>query len=396
MSLDNVPSNTQSHSKPRPIGSKIAPETHSDIETVMSSAVNTCDSRPRDASQRAQNRVLSLQKCSICGKPSRLLNPDHCGYQKPERYAIYECAYCDLQFADPLHSLGGIYEHIYRNSAVLPGYARYHRYANSIARQSDPLVWLAQQESVYWFVREVILQHGISSDDLVYEIGSGLGYLTYALQRAGINATGLDISETAVLAATEQFGPYYHVASASAVSNIEPGTSDVVIMNELIEHVEEPEGLLADIHRLLRPGGIALITTPNKSIFPIDAYWRTDNPPVHYWWFSETSMRNLAARQDFEVSFFDFTKFNSFRVGRIQPSDTGLIDQSQPTLDERGVPLRRDGTPRLTLRQRLRAMRRRVLCDIYGDARLAISRSAAAIVTQRSDSMGVILTRPAD
>jgi SAM-dependent methyltransferase len=396
MSPDNIPLNTHGDPEPRPICSERARGTFSDSEVMLSRAVSACDSRRRDASQRSPNGVLRMRQCNICGSPSRLLNSEHCGYQKPEHYAIYECAYCDLQFADPLHSGGGIYEHIYRNSAVLPGYARYHRYANSIARQSDPLAWLAQQESVYWFVRKVVLQHGIGSDDLVYEIGSGLGYLTYALQRARINATGLDISETAVLAATKQFGPYYHLASASAISNIEPDTADVVIMNELIEHVEEPEALLADIRRLLRPGGLALITTPNKSIFPMDAYWKTDNPPVHYWWLSETSMRNLAARQNFGISFFDFTEFNSFRAGRIQPSDRGIVQQSQPTLDERGVPLRRDGTYRLTLRERFRAKRRRIFYDIYRDPRLAISRSAAAIVTQRSDSMAVILTRPVD
>lgn len=185
MSPDNIPSNTLGGPKQRSIGSERTRGTFSDSEAVMSGAVNAYDSPRRDASERARNGVSRMPQCNICGRPSRLLNSEHCGYQKPEHYAIYECAYCDLQFAEPLHALGGIYEHIYRNSAVLPGYARYHRYANSIARQSDPLAWLAQQEGVYWFVRKAILQHGIGSDDLVYEIGSGLGYLTYALRRAG-------------------------------------------------------------------------------------------------------------------------------------------------------------------------------------------------------------------
>lgn len=337
-----------------------------------------------------------MQPCNLCGKPSRLLNSEHCGYQRPERYAIYECAYCDLQFAEPLHSLRGIYEHIYRSSDVLPGYARYHRYASAITGQADPLSWLAHQECVYWFVREVILQQRLGSDDSVYEIGSGLGYLTFALQRAGINAMGLDISETAVLAATKHFGPHYRVAPGGGVSNIGSGTAAAVIMTELIEHVEKPEALLADIRRVLRPGGLVLITTPNKSIFPIGAYWKTENPPVHFWWFSETSMRNMAARQNFEIAFFDFTAFNSFHMGRIKPSDAGIVQQSQPTVDEHGTPLCHDLTASTTLGYRIRAKRKRVLCDIFGDPRLAITPSAAAIVVQRSDSMGAILTRPVD
>ncbi len=341
--------------------------------------------------------MVNIRPCSLCGRPSRLLNAEHFGYQRPEKYAIYECAYCDLQFADPLHSPNGIYEHIYRNSAVLPGYARYQRYADAIAQQSDPLFWLARQESVYWFVREVILKHRLGSGDPVYEIGSGLGYLTFALQRAGINATGLDISETAVLAATKRFGNYYRVAHADDISKIGSGTATAVIVTELLEHVDKPESLLADIRRLLRPGGFALITTPNKSYYPMGAYWKTENPPVHYWWFSETSMRNMAARQDFEIAFFDFTEFNSITVGRIGPSDAGIVRQfSEPRLDEQGTPLSHDWTSSSRLRDRMRSDAKRVLCNIFGDARIAITRSAAAVVAQRSDSMGVILTRPVD
>jgi SAM-dependent methyltransferase len=337
------------------------------------------------------------QTCDLCGKPSRLLNSEHLGYQQPKRYAIYECAYCDLQFARPMSSRNGIYEHIYRDAPKLPGYARYHRYANAIIRQSQPLTWLAQQESAYWFVREAILRQNLGPDDPVYEIGSGLGYLTFALQRAGINATGLDISETAVLAATKHFGPYYRIASKDTLSGIESGTAAAVIMTELIEHVEEPEQLLSDTRRLLRPGGVALVTTPNKSTFPIGAYWKSENPPVHYWWFSETSMRNMAARQNLEVAFFDFSKFNAFKVGRIRlPDEAATQQHSQPHLDENGVPLNQDWTSRVSLLDRARSRIKRTLCDISGDARLAITRSAATVVVQRAESMGVILTRPAE
>lgn len=333
--------------------------------------------------------------CNLCGKPSRLLNAEHYGYQRPERYAIYECDYCDLQFAAPTKCKTGIYEQIYRHSSVLPGYARYHRYADAIAQQSDPLAWLAEQESVYWFVRQTVLQRSVRLDGPVYELGSGLGYLTFALQRAGINATGLDISETAVQAATKRFGPHYRVASAGALSNIASGAASVVIMTELIEHVEQPEALLSEVRCLLRPGGVALVTTPNKSGFPIGAYWKTENPPVHFWWLSETSMRLMAARQNCGITFFDFTQFNAFKIGRIRPSDAGLVKYySLPLLDECGVPLYHDRTRSTSLRERIRSKAKRALCDAFGDARLAITGDSAATVAQRSESMAAILERP--
>jgi SAM-dependent methyltransferase len=340
---------------------------------------------------------MTNRRCSLCGSTAKLLSSDHQGYQKPDRYSIYECTLCDLQFAEPLRSRGEIYEIIYRNSSVLPGYARYHRYTDGVLERPDPLSWLAEQEDVYWFVRDVVLKRSLGPDDAIYEIGSGLGYLTFALRRSGIAVTGCDISETAVLAATKRFGPYYQAAPAGSIASLAPGTASVVVMTELIEHVEEPESLLGDVHRLLKPGGIALVTTPNKSIFPVGAYWKGENPPVHLWWFSETSMRGMAVRQNFDVAFFDFSQFNSFRVGRISP--TSAINGKQhapPHLDEHGMPLHRDTTSSPKLSERIRSRMRRFLCGIQGDARLAISRSSAEVALQRSDTMGAILTRRDD
>ena len=43
------------------------------------------------------------------------------------------------------------------------------------------------------------------------------------------------------------------------------GAFDAVVSCEIIEHLDAPEFLISEIHRVLRPGGIALLTTPNGS-----------------------------------------------------------------------------------------------------------------------------------
>lgn len=48
-----------------------------------------------------------------------------------------------------------------------------------------------------------------------------------------------------------------------------PGTFDVVLMIEVIEHIERDREALIEIHNVLKPGGILIVTTPNGETFPV-------------------------------------------------------------------------------------------------------------------------------
>ncbi len=54
---------------------------------------------------------------------------------------------------------------------------------------------------------------------------------------------------------------------------------DIVISNHVIEHAEDQAGHLAEIFRVLKPGGICYIATPNRN-FPIEPHYRI--PLIHY------------------------------------------------------------------------------------------------------------------
>ena len=51
---------------------------------------------------------------------------------------------------------------------------------------------------------------------------------------------------------------------------------DTVVMNQVIEHLENPERVLAELKRILRPGGLLLVATPNYGTFVwplVEATW---------------------------------------------------------------------------------------------------------------------------
>ncbi len=251
--------------------------------------------------------------CGLCKKPSKEVSSGYSGYVAGTTYAIHECPWCDVQFALPMQVPQGLYEVIYQNASVLPGYARYHGYADDISAQEDPLRWLADQEDVYWFLRSAILELPLGTEDPIFEIGSGLGYLTFALRRAGFNARGIDLSATAVESATRRFGPFYEAISAQDLAQRRAGQAAAIVLAEVIEHIQNPEALIRELIPLLRPNGALLLTTPNKSTHATDTIWDTENPPVHLWWFSETALRGIAGRLGLDITFFDFSEFNARR-----------------------------------------------------------------------------------
>jgi SAM-dependent methyltransferase len=51
-------------------------------------------------------------------------------------------------------------------------------------------------------------------------------------------------------------------------STLDPGTFGLVTSVEVIEHVESPIGFLRNVRRLLKPGGVAVLTTPNVDSTP--------------------------------------------------------------------------------------------------------------------------------
>jgi 2-polyprenyl-3-methyl-5-hydroxy-6-metoxy-1,4-benzoquinol methylase len=80
-------------------------------------------------------------------------------------------------------------------------------------------------------------------------------------------------------------------------------TFGAVHFSHLIEHVPDPPGFLAEVRRILSPGGAALITTPNIDGFQARLFgkgWRSAIAD-HLVLFSKKTLKNLLHRSGFDV-----------------------------------------------------------------------------------------------
>lgn len=104
---------------------------------------------------------------------------------------------------------------------------------------------------------------------VVLEIGCGRGELVRRLaERGPRHLVAADFAKSAVQFGRRRVGAVDHGRLSWAVASIQDiplatGAFDTVISCETIEHVANPVQALREIHRVLRPGGHLLLTTPN-------------------------------------------------------------------------------------------------------------------------------------
>ena len=103
------------------------------------------------------------------------------------------------------------------------------------------------------------------------DIGCGGGLLCEPMSRLGFSVTGVDASErnigTASAHAAEQgLQIDYRASTAEALVAAGEPPFDVILNMEVIEHVADPAAYLQDCARLLKPGGLMIVATLNRTL----------------------------------------------------------------------------------------------------------------------------------
>ena len=99
----------------------------------------------------------------------------------------------------------------------------------------------------------------------VLDIASGSGYGSHELATTARSVVGVDISEEAVAYAQATYPSdnlEFRVGSGTAIP-LDDDSVDVVITFETIEHIDDYRTFVAEMRRVLRPGGVAIVSTPN-------------------------------------------------------------------------------------------------------------------------------------
>jgi SAM-dependent methyltransferase len=99
----------------------------------------------------------------------------------------------------------------------------------------------------------------------VLDIGCGVGFFSSLSQDLRANPIACDFSEAMVQKVRQRYGRSFPILRASAEAPpVRNGCIDTVLVLDLIEHLYDPERMLINSARVLRPGGSLIITTDVK------------------------------------------------------------------------------------------------------------------------------------
>lgn len=130
----------------------------------------------------------------------------------------------------------------------------------------EELAKMYRMEDAYWWfvgrrrlVRALVKRHGPPSPT-VLDVGCGTGGTMDGLRDLG-EIWGADVSESALDFCRERGHPSLNRCRAEALAFAD-ASFDVAVCCDILEHLEDDDLGFAEVLRVLRPGGVAIVTVP--------------------------------------------------------------------------------------------------------------------------------------
>ncbi len=239
--------------------------------------------------------TLELVPCPLCGSTS--FRPRH----QIAGYAIVDCLLCKLTYVNPQPTdayLACFYETVFHTPAWygrFPQFQGFDYFGNAASDeaglQSYVEVVRAQVRCGSWL-----------------DVGCGHGRLAGVAATSGYEVFGVDPNPLAIAEAVQRLGPNRVFAGPLEEAGLPSGRFTVVSLVGTIEHLKHPLRTLQEIFRVLEPGGMILVQTPNLGSLQSGRQgvnWEQFTPPGHLVYYTPRTLRSMLKSAGFQRVRFD-------------------------------------------------------------------------------------------
>jgi SAM-dependent methyltransferase len=213
--------------------------------------------------------------------------------------------------------------------------------------------WYRRHLAVYEWIAERVAGRG------VLDMACGEGYGSSVLARTAGSVVGVDGNPEAHEHARLRYArPGLSFEWGAVETYGEPSSFDAVVFLQTIEHVVDPAAVLAHFARILRPGGVAYVSTPNVLTLAPEGAERSGNP-WHVREYRPQEYRALCERHFARVDLLGLFHARKLRAHEIAIQRLGwdrihralhltqpFYDRFTPAISARDFALRRGGLDR--------------------------------------------------
>lgn len=164
-----------------------------------------------------------------------------------------------------------------------------------VYNKEDISVYIEKEEMFRKLFRQIInFVRKYRTHGRFIEIGAGVGLLVNEAQRAGFDASGIEPSHAAVLAAKKYFDVRLACAKFSKTSLKK--SADIIVLNHVLEHLPHPDSVIHDIDNKITRNGLLVIGVPNFSSIMSQlkrGRWQSLIPDQHRWHFTLETLDRL-------------------------------------------------------------------------------------------------------
>ena len=222
-------------------------------------------------------------------------------YVRPDGMRVVRCRRCGTAYVNPrprancirrLYDAG--YFHNKPEDSTDFGFTDYDYFDDSIR----PNLWNAAKARLavvgdFWQPRA----------KRCLELGCATGEFSALLAECGADVTGMDISNAAIVEASRRYENVRFVVGQIEDLSTD-GRFDALFLFEVIEHVLSPSQFILQASRILKPGGILVLTTPNLACgdaVGFDRWLGFQMSFEHLYFFTPAGARLLLGRFGFRV-----------------------------------------------------------------------------------------------